>query len=153
MDGHQGVHCFIKFICISALPRRARKGKEDEGGEAGREAYSDDNIARHRIVRSDDWCRRYESAEIQRDEYGRAAYVSLDHCSSFSRRWSRTRVGTDDIPSSLLSTLYPSFQLPPITTTAAVAADIDIETNEKPSHTHHRSHYGAHESQAAVVYH
>ena len=55
MDGHQGVHCFIKFICIGALPRQARKDKEDEGGEAGREAYNDDNIARHRIVRSDDW--------------------------------------------------------------------------------------------------
>ena len=84
MDGHQGVHCFIKFICIGALPRQARKDKEDEGEEEGGEAYSDDNIARHRIVRSDDWCRRYESAEIQRDEYGRAAYVWLDNHSSIS---------------------------------------------------------------------
>ena len=53
----------------------------------------------------------------------------------------------------LLSALSPSFQPPPTTTTAAVAADIDIETNERPSYTHHRSRYGAYECQAAVVYH
>jgi len=57
------------------------------------------------------------------------------------------------LPPPLLSALSPSFQPPPTTTTAAVAADIDIETSERPSYTHHRSRYGAYECQAAVVYH